>query len=54
LFSRPAGCVLGVPVTQLSVSSTRIRELLRAGRSARFLLPDAVLNRIIEEKWYAD
>jgi len=49
-----AGCVIGVPVTQLAISSTQIRDLLAAGKSPRYLLPDAVLDRIREEKWYAD
>lgn len=49
-----AGCVIGVPVTQMAVSSTQIRDLLAAGQSPRYLLPDAVLNRIRQEKWYAN
>ena len=54
LYAQPAGCVLTVPVTQMAVSSTQIRELLVAGRSARYLAPTAVLTRILKEKWYAD
>ena len=54
LHERPAGCIFGVPVTQMAVSSTRIRGLLAAGKSPRYLLPDAVLNRIRQEKWYAN
>jgi nicotinate-nucleotide adenylyltransferase len=54
LNSRAAGCVLAVPVTQIAVSSTRIRELLRAGLSARYLMPEAVLERILQENWYAN
>jgi nicotinate-nucleotide adenylyltransferase len=54
LCARPAGCVLAVPVTQMSISSTRIRELLSTGRSARYLLPEAVLERILQENWYAN
>ena len=53
LRSRPAGCILAVPVTQLAVSSTQIRALLAAGRSPRYLLPDSVLERIRQENWYA-
>jgi nicotinate-nucleotide adenylyltransferase len=53
LFHRSAGLVLGVPVTQMGISSTQIRKLLSAGRSARYLLPDAVLNKIGQENWYA-
>ncbi|MEA2080836.1 MAG: nicotinate-nucleotide adenylyltransferase [Pseudomonadota bacterium] len=53
LHDRPAGCVFGVPVTQMAVSSTQIRELLAAGKSPRYLMPDAVLKRIKQERWYA-
>jgi nicotinate-nucleotide adenylyltransferase len=54
LRSRLAGGVLSVPVTQMAVSSTRIRGLLAAGRSARYLLPAAVLEKIRQENWYAN
>jgi nicotinate-nucleotide adenylyltransferase len=53
LRRQPAGCIIAVPVTQLAVSSTQIRALLAAGRSPRYLLPDAVLDRIRQENWYA-
>jgi len=53
LRSRPAGCIIAVPVTQLAVSSTQIRALLAAGRSPRYLLPDVVLERIRQENCYA-
>jgi nicotinate-nucleotide adenylyltransferase len=49
-----AGRVLALPVTQMAVSSTRIRELLKHGRSARYLMPEAVLERILQENWYAN
>lgn len=39
-------------ITALDISSTRIRELLAAGRDPRFLLPDAVLDIIRREKLY--
>jgi len=54
LRERPAGFVCEVPVTQMAVSSTRIRELLAAGKSPRYLTPDVVLNRIKQERWYAN
>jgi nicotinate-nucleotide adenylyltransferase len=54
LYGAPSGCVLAVPVTQMAVSSTRVRELLRTGRSARYLLPEAVLEHIMQESWYAN
>lgn len=42
----PAGQITFVWQTPLAVSATQIRELLSQGRSARFLVPDAVLNYI--------
>lgn len=36
----------------LTISGTRIRELLAAGRSARFLLPDVVLDEILDAGVY--
>jgi nicotinate-nucleotide adenylyltransferase len=39
-------------VTQLEVSSTRIRAMLAAGRSPRYLLPDAVLEIVRREGCY--
>lgn len=54
LRRRAAGCVLAVPVTQLAVSSTQIRALFAAGKNPRYLLPDAVIDRIMQEKWYAN
>ncbi len=53
LRRRAAGAVLTLPVTQLSISATHIRRLLADGRSARYLLPTAVLERIKQENWYA-
>ncbi len=54
LHTRPAGCVLSMPVTQMAISSTQIRQLLASGRSARYLAPAAVLTHIKQENWYAD
>lgn len=44
LFEQPVGrwLVFGPPM--LDISSTRIRRLLRQGRSVRGLVPDAILN----------
>jgi nicotinate-nucleotide adenylyltransferase len=47
-----AGLVLALPVTQLEISATRIRELLRHGQSPRYLLPDAVLELIRRRRLY--
>ncbi|MGF1528616.1 MAG: nicotinate-nucleotide adenylyltransferase [Candidatus Competibacterales bacterium] len=46
LQQTPAGQVVIQAVTQLAISATLIRQLLAAGRSPRFLLPDAVLHYI--------
>lgn len=54
LWACAAGRVLALPVTQMAVSSTRIRELLKHGLSARYLMPEAVLERILQENWYAN
>jgi len=54
LHRDPAGRAAAVPVTQLDISSTAIRELLAAGHNAHYLLPEAVLQRITQENWYAD
>ena len=47
-----AGGIVFVPVTQLDISSTRIRELVAAGKDARYLLPDNVYELIKQEKLY--
>ncbi|MGR9101075.1 MAG: nicotinate-nucleotide adenylyltransferase [Gammaproteobacteria bacterium] len=39
-------------VTQLAISATGIRRMLKNGRSPRFLLPDAVLEHIARERLY--
>jgi len=49
LHSIVAGGVWFSDVSQLDVSATRVREWLASGRSARYLLPDAV-NEIVEAR----
>lgn len=46
LAAQPAGSILLVPVTPLDISATAIRHLIAAGRSPRYLLPDAVWEHI--------
>jgi nicotinate-nucleotide adenylyltransferase len=53
LRARPGGRILLQPVTQLDISATDIRARLRAGRSARYLVPDAVLDLMSRERLYA-
>lgn len=50
----PAGCVLPLEVTQLEISSTRIRRIIAGGRSPRFLLPETVNEYIARHGLYAD
>lgn len=44
LGTAAAGHILEVPVTPLEVSASAIRSLLAAGRSPRWLVPDALLD----------
>ncbi|SEI42823.1 nicotinate-nucleotide adenylyltransferase [Frateuria terrea] len=44
LHEQPAGKVVELMVTPLEISSTRIRDLLAAGREPRFLLPEALFQ----------
>ena len=46
LHLAPAGAVYVTPITALDISATAIRASLRARRSPRYLLPDAVLDYI--------
>ena len=46
LAAAPAGRILGFAMTPLAVSATQVRALLAAGRSARYLLPPAVIDYI--------
>jgi nicotinate-nucleotide adenylyltransferase len=52
LREAPGGLLYWVRVTQLDISATAIRDLLARGLSPRFLLPDAVLERIRERGLY--
>ncbi|HYW93720.1 MAG TPA: nicotinate-nucleotide adenylyltransferase [Gammaproteobacteria bacterium] len=53
LAERPAGWIYFQGVTSLDISATRIRSLLAAGRSVRYLLPDLVWERIQRDGLYA-
>lgn len=46
LARAPAGHILELPITLLDISATRIRADISAGRTARYLAPDAVLDYI--------
>lgn len=47
-----AGRIILLPVTQLDISATRIRAMLRAGISPRYLLPEPVLSFIQQHSLY--
>jgi len=52
LRERAAGGILLWQVTQMDISSTRIRELVARGRSPRYLVPDGVWEMIRAEGLY--
>jgi nicotinate-nucleotide adenylyltransferase len=52
LHAAPAGGVLVEELRPLAISATDIRALLAAGRSARFLLPESVLDYIESHHLY--
>lgn len=49
LHARPAGLWLSTSIPPLAISSTRIRQLLAAGRSIHGLVSEAVLNDLTPE-----
>jgi len=53
LPGRPAGAIVRFSMTALDISSTAIRAHLAAGRSARYLLPEAVWEYVVSQKLYA-
>jgi nicotinate-nucleotide adenylyltransferase len=52
LKTSSGGKIYQLSVTQLEISSTRIRDMIREGESPRYLLPDAVLEIIEREGLY--
>lgn len=52
LAGEAQGSIVRLELTQLAISATQIRQLLAAGRSPRYLLPDAVLDYIRENRIY--
>lgn len=52
LHDRPCGGVYGDALRQLPISSTEIRNLLAQGQSARYLLPEQVLDYIQSKGLY--
>jgi nicotinate-nucleotide adenylyltransferase len=52
LKDKPAGQVARLAITPLDISASRLRADLGAGRSARYLLPDTVLDYIDRHRLY--
>lgn len=52
LRQTPAGTIYCHAITQLDISASHIRELLRRGRSVRYLLPSPVIDYITERRLY--
>jgi nicotinate-nucleotide adenylyltransferase len=52
LLASPAGHIFSLTMTPLDISATRIRAGLAAGRSARYLIPDTVVQYIEQHNLY--
>ncbi|WP_020409347.1 nicotinate-nucleotide adenylyltransferase [Hahella ganghwensis] len=52
LTELPSGRIAECALTQLDISSTQVRTLLKAGQSPRFLIPDLVLDYIRSHHLY--
>ena len=54
LHESPAGRIVNFSMTQLDISATRIRALLSKGQSARYLIPDTLLDYIPSHYLYLE
>ena len=52
LNTAPAGFLVGIEVSQLAISATKVRAILKSGQSAKYLVPDSVLDYIAEHRLY--
>lgn len=50
----PAGGIVVVPIAELNISATMIREALRQGRNPRYLLPENIYQYIQEHMLYSE
>lgn len=48
----PSGSICFVDVIQLDISATRIREIFKTGKSARYLIPEPLRRFILDERLY--
>lgn len=53
LKNSPLGLIFTASTILLDISSTKIRNIIASGKSARYLLPEPVLNYIDEHGFYA-
>jgi nicotinate-nucleotide adenylyltransferase len=53
LITRPHGGIAALVTSMLEISATAIRDHIRASRSIRYLLPDAVADYIQQHRLYA-
>ena len=54
LLDREAGHIMLLPVTQLEISSSRLREMVAHGADIRYLVPEAVRRVIQDSHCYAE
>jgi nicotinate-nucleotide adenylyltransferase len=52
LSHQPSGSIYFVDVTQLDISATRIREIFKTGKSARYLIPEPLRRFILDQRLY--
>ena len=52
LGRQAAGLMCSLSLTQMDISATRIREIIKQGGNIDFLLPDAVLQYILKHRIY--
>jgi nicotinate-nucleotide adenylyltransferase len=52
LHEQPSGRVVIVPITQLEISATALRRGLADGRDPRYLVPDAIRERLLAADVY--
>lgn len=52
LTRQPAGCIYFQDVSQLAISASRIRDLVRRGKSTQYLMPESVRQFIADKGLY--
>ena len=54
LLTQPAGLICHLQLTQLDISATQIRQLVKAGQPIEYLLPAGVIDYIRQQALYAE